>query len=236
MLHEFAKSRGITFPLLADQGSTIIRQYGLLNESVNRQDRTYGIPHPGTFIVNRRGRVTARFFEQAYQERFTAGNILARQGTSLSGVTTDLSTPHLDATVALSDRLVAPGERVSLGLDVVPKPGMHLYAPGKHRYRVIRMVLDPQPWLRVHEAEYPPSTIYHFKPLDERIEVYQRPFRLLNDLTILATPEARKLLAGQTKLEITARLEYQACDDRVCYTPQTIPLRLTVDLRPLERK
>ena len=42
----------------------------------------------------------------------------------------------------------------------------------------------------------PPSEIYHFKPLDERVEVYQKPFRLVQDVTILATPEAQKLLAG----------------------------------------
>ena len=50
---------------------------------------------------------------------------------------------------------------------------MHLYAPGKHDYQVVQLTLDPQPWLRVHETRYPPSEIYHFKPLDERVEVYR---------------------------------------------------------------
>ena len=69
---------------------------------------------------------------------------------------------------------------------------MHVYAPGKHDYRVVRLTIDPQPWLRAHDTRYPPSEIYHFKPLDERVEVYSKPFRLVQDVTILATPEVQK--------------------------------------------
>ena len=55
---------------------------------------------------------------------------------------------------------------------------MHLYAPGKHDYQVVQLTIDPQPWLRLQATAYPSSEIYHFKPLDERVEVYAKPFRL----------------------------------------------------------
>ena len=71
-LKKFADSRGITFPLVSDPGSAIIKRYGLLNDTVDPKYRAYGIPHPGTFIVDRKGVVTSRFFEDAYQERYTA--------------------------------------------------------------------------------------------------------------------------------------------------------------------
>ena len=45
-----------------------------------RKSRTYGIPHPGTFIVDRKGVVSSRFFEDAYQERYTAATILSTMG------------------------------------------------------------------------------------------------------------------------------------------------------------
>ena len=81
-LKRFADSRGITFPLISDAGSAIIKRYGILNEQEKPGTRSFGIPHPGTFIVDRNGVVTARFFEDAYQERYTAAAILASRGTS----------------------------------------------------------------------------------------------------------------------------------------------------------
>ena len=79
-LKAFAASRGSRFPLIADPGSAIIRRYGILNRQQEAGTPTYGIPHPGTFIVDRKGVVTARFFEDAYQERYTAAAILTASG------------------------------------------------------------------------------------------------------------------------------------------------------------
>ena len=63
-LKKFADSRAITFPLISDPGSAIIKRYGLLNDTADPKSRTYGIPHPGTFIVDRKGVVQSRFFEE----------------------------------------------------------------------------------------------------------------------------------------------------------------------------
>jgi hypothetical protein len=235
-LKAFAESRRITFPLVSDRGSAIIRRFGLLNTTVEAGTPTYGIPFPGMFIVDRRGAVRSRHFEDAYQERNTVASVLVRQGAAAPGQAVTADTPHLMVMAAVSDDQVASGTRVSVAVDVAPRRGMHVYAPGKHTYRVVRLAFDPQPWLRTHPPAYPPSEIYHFKPLDERVEVYQQPFRLVQDVTILATREAQKLLSGQPSIVLSATLEYQACDDKVCYTPQRVPLKWTLGLRPLEQK
>jgi hypothetical protein len=235
-LQAFSTARGITFPLLADRGSAIIKRYGLFNTTVEPSSSTYGIPFPGTFIVDRRGVVLSRHFESAYQERNTVASILVRQGVSPTGPLVTAETPHLRLTAAVTDEVVAPGERISVVVDVTPNRGMHVYAPGAHTYRVVRLTLDSRPWTRIHEPVYPASEIYHFKPLDERVEVYQKPFRLVQDVTVLATREVQKLLAGQPTVTIDGRLEYQACDDTVCYQPQTIPMSWTLKVKGLDRK
>jgi hypothetical protein len=235
-LQTFAKSRGITFPLVSDPGSAIIKRYGLFNAEADPQTRSYGIPHPGTFIVDRSGKVTARFFEDAYQERYTAAAILAAQGETPAGDPLTARTNHLSMRASITDASVAPGERLSVIVDVTPASTMHVYAPGKHSYQVVRLVIDPQPWLRVHDITYPPSELYHFKPLDERVEVYVRPFRLVRDVTILATPEMQKLLASMTQVTMTGALEYQACDDRLCYNPARVPLSFSLTMRQLDRR
>lgn len=87
---DVSRRQGITFPLLSDVGSATIRRYGILNTVIeealgpNRKDpavladlqryvtvtqaaeRFRGIPFPGTFVLDRQGRVTSRFFEDFY--------------------------------------------------------------------------------------------------------------------------------------------------------------------------
>jgi hypothetical protein len=235
VLKRFAAERGITFPLLSDRGSAIIRRYGIFNTGVAEGTRAYGVPYPGTFVLDGKGVVVARYFEDAYQERNTVAAILAKQGGTGDGPSVVAQTAHLTVQAVASDRIVAPGSRISLALAVTPGRGMHVYAPGKHDYQVVTFTAAPQPWLKTHPLTYPPSEIYHFVPLDERVETYQRPFTLVQDLTILATPEVQKLLAGRTTLTIAGRLEYQACDDKVCYNPSAVPIAITLELTPLLR-
>ena len=235
-LKKFSDSRGITFPLISDRDSATIRAFGILNDSEKPGARAYGVPHPGTFIVDRAGRVVSRFFEEAYQERYTAATMLTALGGTAEGATLTASTAHLSLSAALTDAVAAPGQRLALVVNVVPARNMHVYAPGKHDYQVVRVVIDPQPWLRAHPAAYPLSEIYHFKPLDERVEVFMKPFQLRRDLTLLASPESQKLLGAQESVTITGALEYQACDDKVCFNPTRVPLSFAVKLRPLDRK
>lgn len=108
---------------------------------------------------------------------------------------------------------------------------MHVYAPGATNYRVVGVNLEPQPHVRTMPIRYPASEIYHFKPLNERVPVYQKPFTLRMEVVADATAEARKTLAGKTDLVINGTLEYQACDDRICYNPVALPLSWKVALR-----
>ncbi len=149
---------------------------------------------------------------------------LAAQADAPRGPIVTVEAPQLTVAAGVTVEEIAPGDRLSLVFDVTPRRNMHVYAPGKHSYQVIRITVDQRPWLRTHPTVYPPSEIYHFKPLDERVAVYHKPFRLVQDATILATPAARQALAGQTSVTISGRLEYQACDDQLCYRPQTVPV------------
>jgi hypothetical protein len=151
-------------------------------------------------------------------------------GQSASGPMRN-DTMHLTVLTSISDTEIAPGQRVSLAFDVTPKKLMHVYAPGKHDYQVISVKLDAQPWFRVQPTTYPPSEIYHFEVLDEKVETYGKPFKLVQDVTILATPEAEKILAAAPTVRLSGRLEYQACDDRVCYAPTRVPVSFTLTVK-----
>lgn len=258
ILADFAKRQGITFPLLSDAGSATIRRYGILNTVVEEAlgpngkdpairadlavyatvneptERLRGIPFPGTFMLDRQGRVTSRFFEDYYWQRSTVSNVLTRLGAGGGPVqATEASTEHLDLRTYPSDTTVSLGTRFSVAIDIVPKRGMHLYAPGASNYRVVTLNVTAPPHVRVTGLRYPASEIYHFKPLDERVPVYQKPFTLTFEVVPEATAEARKGLAGMKELVINGTLAYQACDDKLCYNPASIPLTWKVELQPL---
>jgi peroxiredoxin len=257
ILADFARRQGITFPLLSDVGSATIRKFGILNTvaeaalgpsgkdpSVLADVRVYatageaterlrGIPFPGTFVVDRQGRVTSRFFEDYYWERNTTSTILLKAGIGdVPLQATAASTRHLDLRTFPSDAVVSIGTRFSLAVEITPKPGMHLYAPGANNYQVIDLTVDAPPNVRVTPLRYPKSEIYHFVPLNERVPVYSKPFTLTLDIVPEATAEGRKALAGQKELMLSGTLSYQACDDKLCYNPASLPLTWKVELRP----
>jgi hypothetical protein len=236
VLAEFAARRGISFPLLSDEGSATIRRYGILNTTVPETNPSYGYPFPGTFVLDRQGTVTARFFEQEYQARSTISSVLVRLGGPLDGTATRISAPQLEITSSASDSAVAAGTRFSLLLDITPGPKIHVYAPTVKGYKPISLSLAPQPGLVLREAHYPSSEQYFFEPLNERVPVYQRPFRVVQDVMIDPSRAGQAALAGKTEMTITGVLNYQACDDRICYMPQSVPLTWTISLTPLDRE
>ncbi len=237
ILADFAKRRGISFPLLSDAGSATIKRYGILNTTVPESNQQiYGVPFPGTFFLDRQGVVTARYFEQAYQERNTVASILARSGNRVDAPQTTITSPQLALTSSSTDARVVPGTRFSLVLDVRPGRGMHVYAPGVTGYKPIRLSIEPQPGVVVREAHFPSPEIYHFKPLDERVQVYQRPFRIVQDVVIDASPDTQAALKDVSALTLKGTLDYQACDDKVCFSPQSVPLTWTVAIGHLDRE
>lgn len=139
-------------------------------------------------------------------------------------------TMHLTVNTSISAATIAAGDKVSVRFDVTPKRAMHVYAPGKHDYQVIAVKLDPQPWFKAASTSYPPSEIYHFKELDEKVETYGRPFTLVQDVTVLNTAAAKKALAA-SPVRLTGKLEYQACDDKVCYAPTRVPVSFELTVK-----
>ena len=244
IIRSFTEARGIEFPVLSDFGSEVIRRYDILNREMEPDSRVrdielYGVPYPGTFVLDGSGRVVERFFEQRYQERFTASSIALKLGDPIEGLARDgvqVETNHLGVLAYSSDPIVAPGNRFSLVADITPNPLIHVYAPGDHTYRVVRLRVDAPGFLRSHELSYPPSEMYHYEPLDETVPVYQQPFRLVQEVTIPMSEETAGLAStpGAT-LTVEGALEYQACDDEVCYIPAEVPLTWELAWRPLVR-
>ena len=235
-LADFSARREITFPLLSDAASETIKRYGILNTTVDAKNALYGYPFPGTFIVDRRGVVTSRYFEDAYQERDTVSSILVRLGQHLDVHAAKIEGAHVTVTLYATDDVAAQGTHFSLVLDVTPGPRVHVYGPGASDYTPVAISVEPQPGLVLKAAQYPKAEDYFFKPLKEHVPVYQRPFRIVQDVTLDPSRDGTAALKDVTSLTITGRFDYQACDDKICFTPQSVPLSWTIGVKPLDRE
>ena len=112
------------------------------------------------------------------------------------------------------------GAKLALFVDVTPKPGIHVYAPGSKDYIPITVKLNPQAEVKLGKVAYPKSEMMSFA--DEKVPVFQKPFRLTQDITL-----DKSAKPGST-VTVSGTVSYQACDDRVCYPPESAPVSWTV--------
>ena len=77
ILAKFAAKNDISFTMLSDTGSKMIKDFGLLNTSHEEGSRFYGIPYPTIFVVGRDGIITHKFAEEGYRNRPEIKDILA---------------------------------------------------------------------------------------------------------------------------------------------------------------
>lgn len=238
ILRDFATRRKISFPLLADPESKVIRGFGLLNDTGYKPGSLeYGVPYPGTFVTDAAGVVRSKFFEKAYVERRTAASVLALAGDGPASLGTELRSDHFALRLGASNGEAAPGQRITLVLDFEMKPKRHAYAPGVRGYRPLRLHLEPNPLATLQETVFPAAKPYRFAPLEETVPVFEGRFRVTQDVTLADRRTLTPLLESpEPKLDLAGALEYQVCSDKVCYPPASLPVRWTIKVVPTDRE
>jgi WD40 repeat protein len=92
-------------------------------------------------------------------------------------------------------RAVHPGNRVTLIVDVLPSQNVHLYGPEvRGGYHGLAVAIDPQPWLTVYSARYPPAQrlICGSSPAAPRLELGN----LDRVMAIARSPDGKRLASG----------------------------------------
>ena len=140
-------------------------------------------------------------------------------------------TKHLTVTASAPLIPAAPGTRVSLALDVTPKPTMHVYAPRQKDYVPISLAIEANPAITASVVQFPKPETLRQEDLDETQLIYSKPFRIVQDVTIAGTRAVldRAKTVGAT-LTVKGTLKYQACDNVICYVPVSVPVAWTITL------
>ncbi len=235
ILKDFSARKSIAIPMLSDPDSAVIKAFGILNTNVEANSPVYGIPFPGTYVVDAAGIVKSKYFHDDYTERFSVGSILTREFGENGAPKTVIDNAQIRLSSSASDTAFAPGRRITLTIDLDFKPKMHVYAPGvEGGYIPINWkVADSRAWTAL-AAEYPASHKVRLPAINETVPVYDSHIRITRDIIIGQDKEIAFALAADRTLKVTGTFRYQACDDRECFNPKDIPLEWTFKIGALE--
>ena len=232
MLTRFAEKHGIAFSLLSDEGSKAIRELGLLNEEVQKhhafygvpvRDHVYGVPYPGTFLLDEQGVVIDKRFQDSYREWETGVAILERGfgiESAIRGAAARADTPGVAIRAHLDADAYRAFQRLRLTVDLDVEPGYHVYGePIPDGYVPLSVEIAPIPGLHVGALEGPAPHPFNIEGLNEQFFVHEGTARFSLPLTFTER-------AGDRTVEATVR--YQACGATDCLMPRSVQLRLPV--------
>ena len=236
ILKYFAGRRKIEFPLLSDPDSKIIRMYQVLNSEAVGPNQ--GMARPGYFFVDTEGVIREKFFEAKYRERLTGNGVLAKLFPELGEEVSDpVDAPHLQLAAGQSDRIGVPGNLVTLTAEIKLPADVHVYAPGTKGYKPIRLVVDQLPDFELRQAAYPRSKILYLPAIKEKVPVFEGAFRISQEIKVNSMTAFSGAIAADGKpVTITGKLEYQACDSKICFLPASVPVTWNLTVVPLDRQ
>jgi hypothetical protein len=197
-----------------------------------------GMARPGYFFIDTSGVIREKFFEAKYRERLSGNNVIAKLFPELGQeVTGTVDAPHIQLGVGQSDRTAFPGGRVTLTAEVQLPADVHVYAPGTKDYKPINLVIDAMPSMQLEPAMYPRSKILFLPAIKERVPVFEGRFRISQDLQVSSAADFSGSLPAEGKtVTITGKLEYQACDSKICFLPASVPIQWQLQVLPLDRQ
>ena len=226
-LATFAAAHGITYPLLSDAGSQVIRSLGILNTNLQPTDEHYGIPHPGIYFIGADGRVVDKVFHDTHRTRdATVTTLRDHLGIDVpsAGSQQRLEADGLVAVAALDSTTFVRGSRIGLRVTIQLAPGVHLYGrPLADDYIPVTLEVAVPETVTVEPIAYPPPQPLRFAWLAEALPSYAGTLTLA---TALILTEQRE------DLTIGATLRFQACTDDECFIPQRLTFTLPLQFRP----
>jgi peroxiredoxin len=239
-LRDFSARHGVTYPLLADVGSHVIRSLGILDEDLDAhhaqfgvgvRDDQRGVCYPGVFVLDQDGVVRQRRFQRNYRVRESGRDLLAQAlGTALPGETlpdATLGEPEVQIRVHLDSPTYWRYQRLHLRVDLTVAPGYHVYArPIPEGYTPLSLTVEAEP-AEIGQPTLPPASPFRVEGLDEEFWVYEDAVRLTVPIEFVMN---RGEPGGDRTVRVT--VEYQVCSATTCLPPTRSTLDVVVHERP----
>jgi peroxiredoxin len=239
-LADFAQHHDITYPLLSDKGSKVIRRYGIQNHFVTREQIPYyGIPFPGSYLVDEDGVVIEKMFSRSLAARQSAESTIDRAlGEILLGEDEPADRAGSDG-IQLSATYHGGGGNLKSAVirELVVRfelaPGLHIYdEPVPEGMVATRIEVSGPPGFHTNDMIKLPTKRLKLPGIDSELRVWEGRV----DFVIPVWVDDRvKGLMDESEFEdidIVVKVDFQACDDQSCRIPQTETLTVNVPVAP----
>jgi hypothetical protein len=135
---------------------------------------------------------------------------------------------HVTAETRTIPETVAAGKArspIALHVDVTPKSRIHVYAPGAKDFSAVSLVITPRSGVIVGQTVYPSAD----PPLPDGdgVPVYRKTFRITQPITV----QPGTVQSINEDVVVSGVVNYQACDDRLCYPVASLPVSWTIHVR-----
>ncbi|MEL7157353.1 MAG: redoxin domain-containing protein [Actinomycetota bacterium] len=239
ILSAFAAEQGITFPLLADADSSVIRSFGIMNQLIEpdegRSMRWHGIAYPGTYYLDGDGVVADKDFHQHHARRASGVSVLARALGRDVAVDESTVTTVDEGEVRIDVGLADPALRLELISELVVTldvpAGKHLYAAGApEAFTPLEVEVEGE-GIRLGPPTLPEPDELTMSELGLTVPTHAGRVRV--GLPITVTSEVVRLghdIGDALELSVVCR--FQVCDELACGLPQRVEVAMSV---PLDR-
>lgn len=228
-LREFSAAQSIPYPLLSDIDSAVIKQYGILNTEVSKDDAfLYGIPFPGIYVTDEEGKVMAKFFHDSYKKRDSPETLI---DAALGRIQIEDDAPQATGgDDEISITAAVRGGSGSIRQGIIRKlvvrfelpQGMHIYGePVPTGLTATTVTVTGPPGLGTLPTEFPPTESLHLHSMGVDLEVWS------DTVDIVVPVYAKGELASETRpldsddITLDIQVRYQACNDNECLLPRT---------------
>lgn len=231
-LADYAKAHDTTFTMLSDPASEVIRSFGILNTLIAPDDHPwYGLPFPGSYVIDADGTIVAKFFEHNFAVRSGPEQLLAAAlgqefAVPVAGASPDADRVSADVQID-GDRLPMGVTRQIVATFRVPQ-GQHLYGePVPDGLVAATIELDDNDGILSYELLAPPTSPLTLSGSGETLQVYEGDVVL----RLPVTQNARHMQKDDEGrfVTISGRVRWQACDDTECFLPESTPFSFRVE-------
>jgi len=231
-LADYAKAHDTTFTMLSDPDSEVIRSFGILNTLIPPDDHPwYGLPFPGSYVIDADGVIVAKFFEHNFAVRSGPEQLLA----AALGQEFEVPAPSGEAPAGqVSADVRIDGDRLPMGVTRQIVAAFRV-PPGKHRYSepvpdglvAAAIELDDNEGILSYEPVTPPTAPLTLSGSGETLQVYEGDVVL----RLPVTQNARHMQKDDQGrfVTISGRVRWQACDDTECFLPESMPFSFRVE-------
>ena len=162
ILRRFSEKYSIEYPLLSDQDSRVIRDFG--------------VPYPGTYMVGEDGRVIDKSFFADHRTRESVSDMLQESFSVLDverGESRSFTTPHLEGHAYFASNTIRPSHLTMLTVEISIADGYHINGPEvPEGYVPLELALGENEGLVLEQAEYPEPQETYLDVLKERLPTY----------------------------------------------------------------